>query len=62
MFLSIFEVSIVLSDEQGSSIHLMQLNIGIERSMYVVAMLIIHVVVRSRVHLAQGIRELRSLS
>ena len=64
-FSAYLKLSIALSDEQISEVvyHLRQLNIGVEtidvRSNN--SDTIINVVVRSRRHLAQGIRELRSL-
>ena len=62
-FPAFLKLSIVLSDEQISEViyHLRQLNIGVEKVDVRTSDSIIHVIVRSRIHLAQGIRELRSL-
>ena len=62
-FPAYLKLSISLSDEQISEVvyHLRQLNIGVETIDVRHSDTIVHVVVRSRVHLAQGIRELRSL-
>lgn len=57
------KLSIALSDEQITEViyHLRQLNMGIEAVDVRSSDTIIHIIVRSRNHLAQGIRELRSL-
>ncbi|MBO6198969.1 MAG: guanosine-3',5'-bis(diphosphate) 3'-pyrophosphohydrolase, partial [Psychrobacter sp.] len=62
-FPAYLKLSIALSDEQISEViyHLRQLNIGVEKVDVRSSDTIIHIVVRSRNHLAQGIRELRSL-
>lgn len=62
-FSAYLKLSIALSDEQISEVvyHLRQLNIGVETIDVRSSDTILHTVVRSRVHLAQGIRELRSL-
>lgn len=62
-FPAYLKLSIVLSDEQISEViyHLRQLNIGVETVDVRSSDTIIHIIVRSRIHLAQGIRELRSL-
>jgi GTP pyrophosphokinase/guanosine-3',5'-bis(diphosphate) 3'-pyrophosphohydrolase len=62
-FPAYLKLSISLSDEQISEVvyHLRQLNIGVEKIDVRHSDTIVHVVVRSRVHLAKGIRELRSL-
>lgn len=62
-FPAYLKLSVALSDEQISEViyHLRQLNIGIETIDVRNSDTIVHIVVRSRNHLAQGIRELRSL-
>ncbi len=57
------KLSVVLSDEQISEViyHLRQLNIGVEAVDVRHNDTILHIIVRSRSHLAQGIRDLRSL-
>ena len=62
-FPAYLKLSIVLSDEQISEViyHLRQLNIGVETVDVRNSDTILQIVVRSRSHLAQGIRELRSL-
>ncbi|MGM8909983.1 RelA/SpoT family protein [Psychrobacter sp. 1U1] len=62
-FPAYLKLSIALSDEQISEViyHLRQLNIGVETVDVRSSDTIVHVIVRSRDHLAQGIRELRSL-
>ncbi|ALF59335.1 RelA/SpoT family protein [Psychrobacter urativorans] len=62
-FPAFLKLSIALSDEQISEViyHLRQLNIGIETVDVRSTDTIIHVIVRSRIHLAQGIRNMRSL-
>ena len=62
-FPAYLKLSIALSDEQISEViyHLRQLNIGVEKVDVRSSDTIIYIVVRSRNHLAQGIRELRSL-
>ncbi len=62
-FPAYLKLSIALSDEQISEVvyNLRQLNIGVETIDVRNSDTIIHVIVRSRVHLAKGIRELRSL-
>ncbi len=62
-FPAYLKLSIALSDEQTSEViyHLRQLNIGVETVDVRSSDTIIHVIVRSRDHLAQGIRNLRSL-
>ncbi len=62
-FSAYLKLSIVLSDEQISEViyHLRQLNIGVETIDVRSSDTVVQVVVRSRTHLAQGIRELRSL-
>ncbi len=62
-FPAYLKLSIALSDEQISEViyHLRQLNVGVEKIDVRSSDTIIHVIVRSRNHLAQGIRELRSL-
>ncbi len=62
-FPAYLKLSIALSDEQTSQViyHLRQLNIGVEKVDVRSSDTILHVIVRSRVHLAKGIRELRSL-
>ncbi len=62
-FPAYLKLSIALSDEQISEViyHLRQLNIGVEKVDVRSTDTIVHVIVRSRNHLAQGIRDLRSL-
>ena len=62
-FPAYLKLSIALSDEQISKViyHLRQLNIGVETVDVRSTDTIVHIIVRSRIHLAQGIRELRSL-
>lgn len=62
-FSAYLKLSIILSDEQISEVvyHLRQLNIGVETVDVRSTDTVLQVVVRSRSHLAQGIRELRSL-
>jgi len=62
-FPAYLKLSIALSDEQISEViyHLRQLNMGVENIDVRSTDSIIQIVVRSRNHLAQGIRELRSL-
>lgn len=62
-FSAYLKVSIALSDEQISEViyHLRQLNMGVEKVDVRSSETIVHIIVRSRSHLAQGIRELRSL-
>ncbi|TXD96480.1 bifunctional (p)ppGpp synthetase/guanosine-3',5'-bis(diphosphate) 3'-pyrophosphohydrolase [Psychrobacter frigidicola] len=62
-FPAYLKLSIALSDEQISEViyHLRQLNIGVETVDVRSSDTIVHIIVRSRIHLAQGIRELRSL-
>lgn len=62
-FPAFLKLSIALNDEQISEViyHLRQLNIGVEKIDVRSSDTIIYVIVRSRSHLAQGIRELRSL-
>ncbi len=62
-FSAYLKLSIILSDEQISEVvyHLRQLNIGVETVDVRSIDTVLQVVVRSRSHLAQGIRELRSL-
>ncbi len=62
-FPAYLKLSIALNDEQISEViyHLRQLNIGVEMVDVRSSDTILHIIVRSRVHLAQGIRELRSL-
>ena len=62
-FPAYLKLSVALSDEQISEViyHLRQLNMGVEKVDVRSSDTIIHIVVRSRNHLAQGIRELRSL-
>ncbi|MBU5617632.1 HD domain-containing protein [Psychrobacter sp. TAE2020] len=62
-FPAFLKLSIVLNDEQISEViyHLRQLNIGVETVDVRNSDTILQIVVRSRSHLAQGIRELRSL-
>lgn len=62
-FHAYLKLSIALSDEQITEViyHLRQLNMGIEAVDVRSSDTIIHIIVRSRNHLAQGIRELRSL-
>lgn len=62
-FSAYLKLSLALSDEQISEViyHLRQLNMGVETVDVRHTDTIIHIVVRSRNHLAQGIRELRSL-
>ncbi|MGO2339997.1 MAG: RelA/SpoT family protein [Psychrobacter sp.] len=62
-FHAYLKLSIALSDEQITEViyHLRQLNMGIEAVDVRNSDTIIHIIVRSRNHLAQGIRELRSL-
>ena len=62
-FPAYLKLSIALSDEQITEViyHLRQLNIGVEKVDVRSSDTIIHIIVRSRNHLAQGIRELRSL-
>jgi len=62
-FPAYLKLSIALSDEQISEViyHLRQLNVGVETVDVRSSDTIIHIIVRSRDHLAQGIRELRSL-
>ncbi|WP_201586375.1 RelA/SpoT family protein [Psychrobacter jeotgali] len=62
-FPAYLKLSISLSDEQTSQViyNLRQLNIGVETVDVRSSDTIVHVIVRSRVHLAKGIRELRSL-
>ncbi|WP_350560007.1 HD domain-containing protein [Psychrobacter sp. CAL346-MNA-CIBAN-0220] len=62
-FPAYLKLSVALSDEQISEVvyHLRQLNIGVETIDVRSSDTIVHIIVRSRVHLAQGIRELRSL-
>ena len=62
-FPAYLKLSIALSDEQISEViyHLRQLNIGVETVDVRSSDTIIHIIVRSRRHLAKGIRELRSL-
>ncbi|WP_201617290.1 RelA/SpoT family protein [Psychrobacter urativorans] len=62
-FPAYLKLSVALSDEQISEViyHLRQLNIGVETVDVRSIDTIIHIIVRSRNHLAQGIRELRSL-
>ncbi|MBP2280141.1 GTP pyrophosphokinase/guanosine-3',5'-bis(diphosphate) 3'-pyrophosphohydrolase [Psychrobacter sp. PL19] len=62
-FPAYLKLSIALSDEQISEViyHLRQLNMGVETVDVRSSDTIIHIIVRSRNHLAQGIRELRSL-
>ncbi len=62
-FPAYLKLSIAISDEQISEViyHLRQLNIGVETVDVRSSDTILHVIVRSRDHLAQGIRELRSL-
>lgn len=62
-FSAYLKLSISLSDEQISEVvyHLRQLNMGIEMIDVRSTDTILHIIVRSRNHLAQGIREIRSL-
>ena len=62
-FSAFLKISIALTDEQISEViyHLRQLYIGVETIDVRSTDTIVHFVVRSRNHLAQGIRELRSL-
>lgn len=62
-FPAFLKLSTVLNDEQISAViyHLRQLNIGVETIDVRNSDTILQIVVRSRSHLAQGIRELRSL-
>ncbi|MDN5566718.1 MAG: HD domain-containing protein [Psychrobacter sp.] len=62
-FSAYLKLSIILSDEQISEVvyHLRQLNIGVETVDVRSIDTVLQVVVRSRSHLAKGIRELRSL-
>ncbi|WP_435949525.1 RelA/SpoT family protein [Psychrobacter sp. DM8] len=62
-FPAYLKVSIVLTDEQISEViyHLRQLNIGVETIDVRSVDTIVHIIVRSRNHLAKGIRELRSV-
>ncbi len=62
-FPAYLKLSISLSDEQITEViyHLRQLNIGVETIDVRSSDTIVHIIVRSRNHLAQGIRELRSL-
>ncbi|WP_352337126.1 HD domain-containing protein [Psychrobacter sp. 16-MNA-CIBAN-0192] len=62
-FPAYLKLSIALSDEQISEViyHLRQLNIGIETVDVRSGDTIVHIIVRSRIHLAQGIRSMRSL-
>jgi GTP pyrophosphokinase/guanosine-3',5'-bis(diphosphate) 3'-pyrophosphohydrolase len=62
-FPAYLKLSIALSDEQISEViyHLRQLNMGVETVDVRSTDTILHIIVRSRNHLAQGIRELRSL-
>lgn len=62
-FPAYLKLSIALNDEQISEViyHLRQLNIGVETVDVRHSDTIVHIIVRSRVHLAQGIRDLRSL-
>ncbi|WP_199507721.1 MULTISPECIES: RelA/SpoT family protein [unclassified Psychrobacter] len=62
-FPAYLKLSIVLNDEQISEViyHLRQLNIGVEKVDVRNSDTILHIIVRSRVHLAQGIRDLRAL-
>ncbi len=62
-FSAYLKLSLVLSDEQISEViyHLRQLNIGVEKIDVRSSDTVVHIIVRSRNHLAQGIRELRSL-
>lgn len=62
-FPAFLKVSIAITDEQISEViyHLRQLNMGVETIDVRSTDTIVHIVVRSRNHLAQGIRELRSL-
>ncbi|SNT70538.1 RelA/SpoT family protein [Psychrobacter sp. LV10R520-6] len=62
-FPAYLKLSIALSDEQISEViyNLRQLNMGVETVDVRSSDTIIHIIVRSRNHLAQGIRELRSL-
>lgn len=62
-FPAYLKLSIALSDEQISEViyHLRQLNMGVETVDVRNSDTIVHIIVRSRNHLAQGIRELRSL-
>ncbi len=55
------KLSIVLSDEQISEViyHLRQLNMGVDTVDVRSSDTVLHIIVRSRSHLAQGIRELR---
>ena len=61
-FPAYLKLSIALNDEQISEViyHLRQLNIGVETVDVRSSDTIVHIIVRSRDHLAQGIRELRS--
>lgn len=62
-FPAYLKLSIVLSDEQISEVvyHLRQLHVGVETIDMRSTDTILQIVVRSRSHLAQGIRELRAL-
>ena len=62
-FPAFLKVFIAITDEQISEViyHLRQLNMGVETIDVRSTDTIVHIVVRSRNHLAQGIRELRSL-
>jgi GTP pyrophosphokinase/guanosine-3',5'-bis(diphosphate) 3'-pyrophosphohydrolase len=62
-FPAYLKLSVALSDEQISEViyHLRQLNMGVETVDVRSSDTIVHIIVRSRNHLAQGIRELRSL-
>ena len=62
-FSAYLKLSIAISDEQISEViyHLRELNIGVETVDVRSSDTILYIVVRSRSHLAQGIRELRSL-
>ena len=62
-FPAYLKLSIALNDEQISEViyHLRQLNIGVEKVDVRSSDTILHIIVRSRNHLAQGIRDLRSL-
>ena len=62
-FPAYLKLSIALTDEQISEViyHLRQLNIGVEKVDVRSSDTVLHIIVRSRNHLAQGIRDLRSL-
>ncbi|WP_435979072.1 RelA/SpoT family protein [Psychrobacter sp. DM4] len=62
-FSAYLKVSIALTDEQISEViyHLRQLNVGVENIEVRSVDTVVHIIVRSRNHLAKGIRELRSV-